>query len=68
MAMLQCVVLMGYSGDRLNFLGGKKHDLIVKSIPLIAHGNARASMLPSSKIGLESTRISDALLVDTHHG
>ena len=43
-----------------------KRYLRVKCTRLVAHGDTRTAMLPSSEIGLEFTRISDAFLVDSH--
>ena len=40
--------------------------MIVKGVLLIAHGDTRAAILPSSKVELEFARISDAFLVDYH--
>ena len=35
---------------------------------MLAHGNSRAAMLNSSKLGIELSCISDALLVDSRDG
>ena len=43
-----------------------KRYLRVKCTRLVAYGDTRTAMLPSSEIGLEFARISDAFLVDSH--
>ena len=63
------VAVRGVKGVRwcaFRFYWWYKLNMRAKGILLIAHGNARIAMLPSSEVRLEFDHISDALLVDSH--